>query len=95
MRPLSPNLMRALDINDPIGFIVVEIDNGSPAIKAGLQPGDVIRRINGVALKDPDTMGRLIYEARVGDHLSFEAERDGRKFSGTLVLEERLAQPQR
>ena len=95
MQRLSPNLMRALGIDDPTGFVVRDVDSGSPGAKAGLQPGDVIRRINGIALKDADTVGRLVYEARVGDRLSFEAERAGRKFSGTLVLEEMPARPQR
>ncbi|MHB8080193.1 MAG: S1C family serine protease [Candidatus Krumholzibacteriia bacterium] len=85
---LSPNLMRSLNLKDPVGFLVQNVEAGSPAERAGLRPGDILRSINGVPLKDVDTVTRLIYEARVGDRLAFQAERDGRSFNGTIVLEE-------
>jgi serine protease Do len=87
---LSPNLIRSLglDIKDPQGFIVTNVDNGSPSAKAGLRAGDVVRSINGVPLKDVDTVSRLIYEARVGDRLAFVADRSGERVTGTIVLAE-------
>jgi hypothetical protein len=39
-------------------------------------------------LRNRDTIYRLIYNSKVGDHLSFRAERAGRVFAGELVLEE-------
>ncbi len=85
---LSPNLMQSLGVSDPVGFVVLEVEAGSPAAKAGLRVGDIIRSINGVPLRDADTISRLVYEARVGDRLAYVAERDGRRLRGEIVLEE-------
>jgi S1-C subfamily serine protease len=70
------------------GFVVRDVTTGSPAAKAGLVPYDVLLTINGIELADVDTFNRLVYEAKVGTRLEFTAIRDGRRFSGTIVLEE-------
>jgi serine protease Do len=85
---LTPNLVRAFGLEDPVGFIVLEVEQGSPAWKAGLRVRDIIRSINGVVLKDRDTVTRLVYEAKVGTELEFVAERDGEQFVGVIRLEE-------
>jgi serine protease Do len=85
---LSPNLVRAMNLDDPVGFIVLEVDEGSPAWRAGLRVRDIIRSINDTPLRDWDTVTRLIYEAKVGTRLTFTAERDGKRFTGEFELEE-------
>ncbi len=86
---LSASWAQAVGSRDLDGFLVRRIDDGSPAARAGLQPGDILREINGVPLKSVDTVYRLVYEAHVGDRLSFVAERDGRRFTGSLTFAER------
>jgi len=53
-----------------------------------LRQYDVIRTINETPLDSRDTVTRLVYEAMVGDHIRFTAERDGKAFNGLIVLEE-------
>jgi serine protease Do len=89
LRVLSPGLVAYLGIEDPVGFLVVQVRPESAAAKAGIRAGDVLREIDGVKLQDRDTVTRLVYEAMVGDRLAYRAERDGQPFSGTIVLEER------
>jgi serine protease Do len=87
---LSPQMVRELNLKDPVGFLVGDVTEGSPAWKAGLRPYDVLRSISGRTLDSRDTVTRLIYEAMVGDRVPFKAERDGRTFSGVIELEEAL-----
>ncbi len=85
---ISPQMVREFNLRDPVGFLVGEVTEGSPAWKAGLRPYDVLRSISGRVLDSRDTVTRLIYEAMVGDHVPFTAEREGRAFSGVIELEE-------
>ena len=88
LHPLNNKIMAALNITDPVGFIVRDIVEDSPAWRGGLRLYDVLRTINGVPLASRDTVTRLVYEAMVGDRIRFTAEREGRPFSGEILLEE-------
>ncbi|MGD9548955.1 MAG: S1C family serine protease [Candidatus Krumholzibacteriia bacterium] len=85
---LSPGLVQYLGLEDPVGALVREVVPGSPAWKAGLRPGDVLRTMEGMPLDNLDSIYRLYYHSSVGDRLEFEAERDGRRWQGEIVLEE-------
>jgi len=41
-----------------------------------------------VPLGSRDTVTRLVYEAMVGDRIQFTAEREGKPFTGDIILEE-------
>ncbi|MBD3220243.1 trypsin-like serine protease [bacterium] len=86
--PLTQQALRLLGTSDPVGFLVADVVEESPAWEAGLRPYDILRTINGRTLESRDTVDRLVYEAMVGDRMVFTAERDGRTFSGQIVLEE-------
>ncbi len=88
LRLLVPTLARYLDLKDPVGALVVDVEQGSPAWKAGLRPGDILRTMAGNKVDNLDRIYRLIYNAKVGDHLAFTAEREGKVWSGDLVLDE-------
>ncbi len=85
---LSGANMRQFGTTDRAGAVVYAVVPGSPAVKAGLRPGDILREMAGLRLESRDTIYRLIYNSKVGDHLSFKAERQGRVFTGEIVLEE-------
>jgi len=80
--------MAAQGITDPAGAYVYGVVPGSPAWKAGLRPHDILREMGGLRLETRDTIYRLIYNSKVGDHLSFKAERNRQLFTGDIVLEE-------
>jgi len=42
LQPLNPNLAKAFGVPDIEGIVIVDIDHGSPAEKAGLKRGDII-----------------------------------------------------
>ena len=69
------------------GVLVVgvsDVQGQSPAQKAGLRSGDVIRRINGQEVADAAHLTRLVAEAD-GAPLTIAYQRDGRERAATLT----------
>jgi serine protease Do len=87
LRPLDPLDIMNGKLKDPVGAYVEVVEPDLAAWKAGLRPGDIIREIEGLRLNESDAIYRFYYNARVGDRMSFRAERDGKLFDGVIVLE--------
>lgn len=82
------------------GILVAGTLAGSPAAKAGLQPGDIITACNGKAVaesrapEDVPVFNRMILEAPVGATLALEGLRGTEAMKWSLTTEEREpAQP--
>jgi len=68
------------------GVIVSEVFAGSPAINAGLKPGDVIIRLNDRSLKDEAMLGTFLAEKRASDSVKLSVYQDGKKKTLTCQL---------
>jgi serine protease Do len=88
LQKLSPGMIQYLQLDDPVGFLVVSVRTESPAWKADLRPRDIIREVEGQRLDSADVLYRLVYEANVDDRLEFVAERDGERWTGEIIIEE-------
>jgi Do/DeqQ family serine protease len=77
MMNLTPELAQEFGVPDTRGALIAEIVPGSPAERAGLRPGDVIRSINGRALNDMIALRRVLADARVGERAELEIIRAG------------------
>ena len=58
------------------GARVAQIYPGSPAARAGLQPGDLVTQINGQKIDDPAELVALIHEMKPQTKAEFEVTRD-------------------
>ena len=85
---LTPAIVQDLGITDPVGALVVAVQQESPVWKAGLRPRDILREVEGIPMESIDTLYRLVYDANVGDILRFRAERNGETWDGEMLLEE-------
>jgi len=70
----------------PEGALVANVEPGSPADKAGLKPGDVIRKLNGQNIVASGDLPAMIGVAAPGDAVTMEVWRDGK----TIALKARL-----
>ena len=61
----------------PVGALVLEIVEGGPAEKAGLQVGDVITQFNGQTVMDMDSLVKQVNEAKIGSIADMYVIRDG------------------
>lgn len=76
-------------IREDEGIIAVQIENGSPADLAGLQPGDRIISVNGIDLRlKPEAYFQARLQSQSGDRLELVWLRGDRIHTGILTLKE-------
>lgn len=67
------------------GVLVLDVQVGSPAARAGLRPMDVIVGIGGLAVEGPEELARTVEEIPVGDRVTLEVLRGTRQETVQLV----------
>ena len=77
IKPINDGLRADLGLPDKKGGLVQGVEPNSPAAKAGLQAGDVVRQLNGKAMKDDKEIVETIQKAKVGDSVQIEVLRNG------------------
>ena len=73
------------------GALVTDVTPGSPAEKAGIIRGDVIRKVNDYEVRDTVSLVSRIAEADVGSSLRIDLVRDGQAKSVTAQVAEQPA----
>jgi predicted metalloprotease with PDZ domain len=73
------------------GAVVRQVTPDSPAATAGLQNGDVITRVDGRQVEDPQTLLNVLAQHKPGDKLKFQVERAGKEKSLEVTLGSRPA----
>ncbi|MEA4853321.1 MAG: trypsin-like peptidase domain-containing protein [Christensenella sp.] len=87
---ISYSMISAVDANlwgTPRGALVVEVTEGGPAAKAGIQQNDVITSIDGVDLTDGTEIPSMAEKA-IGDTISATVWREGKEYSVDMTLED-------
>jgi serine protease Do len=69
------------------GVLVARVRQGTPANQAGLQPCDLITRINGTDITTTGDLFRALTEHRAGETVDLEYERDGRTNTVAVTLD--------
>lgn len=83
---MTPELAQSFKLNAPTGVIITAIYNNSPAFKAGLQPGDIILRMNNVTVSDGRLSMMQVAQGRPGDKIEIEVLRNGQTVTVNGVL---------
>lgn len=73
---------------DIAGVYISDVPEGYPAGKAGIRPGDIITKFDGVEAKTSYELFAQILKHNVGDEVEVEIYRDGDYFTLTLKLVE-------
>lgn len=89
---IDADLARSLGLPDSRGALVTNVQPGSGADKAGLQPGDVIRSFNGTSVSDVGDVAPMVGALPPGAKVKLGVWRDGRERSIDVVLGEAEAE---
>jgi serine protease Do len=96
IQPVTQGLADSFGLPQPQGALVSSVEKGGPAEKAGVEPGDVILKLNDTALKDSNELPSLVAGINPGTAVSLEIWRNhaSKNLSVTLgaVEDKRSAQ---
>jgi Do/DeqQ family serine protease len=78
VQDLTPDIARAIGVADVAeGAVVVQVEPGSPADKAGIKAGDVVIALGGRPLRGASDLRNRIGLARIGDEVELTILRNG------------------
>ncbi|NNM56847.1 trypsin-like peptidase domain-containing protein [Acidocella sp.] len=94
---ISPQVAQAMGLGtaDPAhdGALVAAVSAGSPAAKAGLQPGDVITKVDGAVVANPNDLADDIANVVPGHSTAISFIRDGKAHEISVPVEVMPANP--
>ena len=74
-----------LKLDGERGVEVTHVQDGSPAAKAGIKPGDVLLSYNGENILGAQQLGRLVWETPQGRHVKVQYWREGKVLTAMVV----------
>jgi serine protease Do/serine protease DegQ len=91
---LTPELAHAFGLKQGEGAVITQVDKGSPAHRAGLQPGDIVTEVNGEPVRDANGLRNAIGLLSIGSEVELKLLREGKPRKLTAVIEEPVSQSQ-
>ena len=91
--PVTEEIAKTLDIENPLGAIISEVFDDGPALNAGLKTRDIILMFNGESVKDAGELVRMVGRAAVGEEVRVVVLRDGNRRSFSVLLGQRPVNP--
>ncbi|HEU5398653.1 MAG TPA: trypsin-like peptidase domain-containing protein [Gammaproteobacteria bacterium] len=86
---ITPELAQAFQLKDTKGFLVTSVSPASPAAKAGLMPGDVIKSIDGARVENSrDALNRIAAKPP-GTTVTVDGIHNGKNFRVRITVAER------
>ena len=89
VQTIDRRLARVFGLERAQGVIVSDVQQGSPADRAGFAPGDIITSVNGESVTDEASLAAIFQDAKVGDALGLKVTRNRKVVDLTLKLEKR------
>ena len=86
VQALNKDLADGLGLSDTRGALVDHAEANTPAAKAGLKSGDVIRSLNGTAINDSRELSRKVASLKPGAKVELAYLRGGKDQTATVEL---------
>ena len=83
---VTQEIADSLGMKEAIGALVADVNENSPAQKAGLKDGDVIIEFNGIKIDTMRKLPKVVGEAPVGKAANIKIWRDKKVLNKTVVL---------
>lgn len=87
IQPVSADIAESLALDAAKGAMVNEVQDNSPAKKAGIEIGDVVLKVNGETVEDPKDLARKVAEIKPGSPADVIIWRDGAEKTVSVSIE--------
>jgi serine protease Do len=78
IQEVTPDLAQSFNLPKPEGALVANVEKDGPALKAGIQRGDIIVKFNGTAVQDEHQLPELVAQTPIGKTVPIELIRNGK-----------------
>ncbi len=86
IQDLSPELAAAMKVDARAGVLVNSVTEGGPAQKGNVKPGDIIAAVASKRVADGRELVREVIAHDIGQTVSLEILRDGKRYATNLAL---------
>jgi len=86
--PITQKAAQSFGLPNANGAVISSVNDGGPAAKAGLKPGDVVTEYNGKAVKDSDELVDMVVHTNPGTTVPLKVFRNKQPRSMSLTVEE-------
>jgi len=87
IQEVTQEIAESFGLDKPVGALVSQVIEGSPAQKYGIQPGDVIITFDGKEIMDSSNLPPLVGRVPVGEKAQVKVLREGRYKTFDVVIE--------
>ncbi len=84
---LDENLAAYFKVEPRSGVLVLEVNEDSPAAKAGLRSGDVITKVDNETVRDAEDLIESLQDYEEGDEVKIEYVRQGKRETTAITIE--------
>lgn len=88
IQTVTEDLAESFDLDSTDGALVTRVLEDSPALKAGVKRGDIITSVDGIPVKSPNDLARLIAGKAVGTKIPLTIYRNGKSQKITVTIGE-------
>jgi len=89
LAPITQDMAEELKLESKRGALVTAVEKDGPAAQAGLEPGDVIVRVDDKPINDGAQLTRAVGQHQPGSTLKLEVVREGKKLDMQVKLAQR------
>ena len=86
IQEVTNSLAESLQLGTPKGALITSVEQDSPAAKGGIQPGDVVVRVNGQSIAKSGDLPHVVGMIVPGDKAKVDIYREGRRKTLTVVV---------
>lgn len=86
IQPVTNDVANAIGLSKPEGALVSDVNDDTPAARAGLKSGDVVTAVGDEVVKTPKDLSRLVADLSPGDKETLSVWRDGKAESVKVTI---------